>query len=75
MKRSKRSKGRNDWQDDELVRLCSADYAHAMKMASIVNRIRRVCVFCGSNLGRDPAFAAAAAELGCEIGRRGWGLV
>jgi uncharacterized protein (TIGR00730 family) len=46
-----------------------------MTTASVVNNIRRVCVFCGSNGGRDPAYAAAAAELGREIVRRGWGLV
>jgi len=32
-------------------------------------------VFCGSNVGRDPAFAVAAAELGRAIVHRGWGLV
>ena len=40
-----------------------------------VRQIRRVCVFCGSNFGEDLAYRQAAAELGNEIVRRGWGLV
>jgi uncharacterized protein (TIGR00730 family) len=34
-----------------------------------------VGLFCGSRLGADPAHAAAAEQLGREIGRRGWRLV
>ncbi len=34
-----------------------------------------LCVFCGSSLGADPAYAAAAADLGAELARRGIGLV
>jgi uncharacterized protein (TIGR00730 family) len=34
-----------------------------------------VCIFCGSNVGKDPEYSRAAAEMGREIGRRGWGLV
>ena len=30
-------------------------------------RLRSVCVFCGSSPGRDPAFAAAARELGTRL--------
>jgi len=36
---------------------------------------RRVCVFCGSAVGSDPAHAEAARELGREVARRGIGLV
>ncbi len=36
---------------------------------------RRVTVFCGSNAGTDPAYAAAARELGAELAERGIGLV
>lgn len=36
---------------------------------------RRVCVFCGSNAGTDPAFLRAASDLGTELARRGTGLV
>jgi uncharacterized protein (TIGR00730 family) len=34
-----------------------------------------VCVYCGSRDGDRPEFAAAAAAVGTEIGRRGWQLV
>ncbi len=34
-----------------------------------------VCVFCGSSLGTNPAFAAAAGRLGTGLARRGVGLV
>jgi uncharacterized protein (TIGR00730 family) len=35
----------------------------------------RICVFCGSNEGADPAFGAAAIELGAALAARGIGLV
>jgi len=35
----------------------------------------RLCVFCGSSLGADPAYARAAAQLGTRLGRRGVGLM
>lgn len=37
--------------------------------------LRRVCVYCGSGLGRDPAFVEAAETLGRDMARRGIGLV
>lgn len=37
--------------------------------------IQRLCVFCGSSIGRDPAFAVAAQALGRAIARAGIGLV
>ena len=37
--------------------------------------IRRLCVFCGSSPGGDPAYAACARELGELLTRRGIGLV
>ncbi len=36
---------------------------------------RRVCVFCGSSPGADPAYRAAAESLGAELARRGLGVV
>lgn len=36
---------------------------------------RRVGVYCGSNLGRDPAFARAAREFGALLATRGVGIV
>ncbi|HYF55198.1 MAG TPA: TIGR00730 family Rossman fold protein [Salinarimonas sp.] len=37
--------------------------------------LRSVCVYCGSGLGADPAFANAAEELGRALGGAGLGLV
>jgi uncharacterized protein (TIGR00730 family) len=37
--------------------------------------MRRVCVFCGSNRGSDPAYAAAAHAMGLALVRRGVELV
>ncbi|HET9338874.1 MAG TPA: TIGR00730 family Rossman fold protein [Casimicrobiaceae bacterium] len=38
-------------------------------------RIARVCVYCGANRGRDPAYAEAARAMGTTLARRGIGLV
>ena len=37
--------------------------------------VMRVGVYCGSNLGADPAYAEQAGLLGAELARRGIGLV
>lgn len=37
--------------------------------------MQSVCVFCGANVGRNPQFRAAAAELGQLLARRGLRLV
>ena len=37
--------------------------------------LKRICVFCGSNPGRDPRYAEAARELGTTLARNGIGLV
>lgn len=37
--------------------------------------IKRVCVFCGSNPGKDPVYSRAADALGRTLARRGMGLV
>jgi uncharacterized protein (TIGR00730 family) len=37
--------------------------------------IRSVCVFCGSNAGKEPVYARAADALGRTLARRGIGLV
>ncbi|HVM51067.1 MAG TPA: TIGR00730 family Rossman fold protein [Candidatus Acidoferrum sp.] len=44
-------------------------------MTPAVHPLRRVCVFCGSNRGGNPAYAAAAEALGRDLVRRGIGLV
>jgi len=36
---------------------------------------QRVCVYCGSSEGNDPAYRAAAGELGERLARAGIGLV
>ena len=38
-------------------------------------RPARLCVYCASNMGDDPAYAEAAAEVGRELGARGVDLV
>ena len=38
-------------------------------------KARRICVFCGSSVGANPAYLAEAKLLGKEIARRGWGLM
>lgn len=37
--------------------------------------MQRICVFCGSNRGTQPAYALAAEALGDELVKRGLGLV
>jgi uncharacterized protein (TIGR00730 family) len=39
------------------------------------DKVKRVCVFCGSSVGRDPAYAQAARALGALIGAHGLKLV
>ncbi len=36
---------------------------------------KAVCVFCGSQFGKNPVFAQAAQLLGQGMGKRGWSLV
>lgn len=40
-----------------------------------VDRVTRLCVFCGSSVGARPVYAAAARDLGGVLARRGIGLV
>jgi uncharacterized protein (TIGR00730 family) len=40
-----------------------------------VAAFQRICVYCGSSPGRDPAYADAAVRLGRALARRGIGLV
>jgi len=37
--------------------------------------MHRICVFCGSSAGNDPAFAALARSVGEALARRGIGVV
>lgn len=38
-------------------------------------KLRNICVYCGSSMGRDPAFAAGARALAAALLQRGIGLV
>ena len=40
-----------------------------------VSALRRVCVYCGANVGARPAYAEAARRLGRVLGERGLGVV
>ncbi len=40
-----------------------------------MNRLRRICVFCGSSFGARPAYKQAAEHLGRLLAERGLGLV
>ncbi|MFZ0159792.1 MAG: TIGR00730 family Rossman fold protein [Kineosporiaceae bacterium] len=40
-----------------------------------MSELRRVCVFCGSSAGTDPAHAEAAVQLGLHLAEAGLGLV
>jgi uncharacterized protein (TIGR00730 family) len=46
-----------------------------LKAASGKRRIRNVCVYCGSNVGSNPAYAAAAQTLGAVMAKERIGLV
>jgi uncharacterized protein (TIGR00730 family) len=37
--------------------------------------MKAICVYCGSNAGRDPGYAAEAAALGARLAREGMALV
>jgi uncharacterized protein (TIGR00730 family) len=40
-----------------------------------MSKLRRICVYCGSNAGNDPAHRAAAHDLGAFLAHSGIGLV
>eukprot|EP01132_Coremiostelium_polycephalum_P009308 gene9308-11409_t len=40
-----------------------------------INKIKSVCVFCGSRPGNDPVFLEYAKKLGLELSKRGYDLV
>jgi uncharacterized protein (TIGR00730 family) len=47
----------------------------AMNKIEETSQIRKICVYCGSSLGADPAFARAARAFGETLARNGVGLV
>jgi uncharacterized protein (TIGR00730 family) len=46
-----------------------------MSTPSPAARAFSLCVYCGSRVGDQPAYAEAAQALGASLGRRGWQLV
>ncbi|MBV9260588.1 MAG: TIGR00730 family Rossman fold protein, partial [Pseudolabrys sp.] len=44
-------------------------------MKDDTNKIRKICVYCGSGPGTDPAFVMAAREFGEALAKNGIGLV
>jgi uncharacterized protein (TIGR00730 family) len=46
-----------------------------MNDSTTIKKIRKICVYCGSGPGDDPAFLAAARELGESLATNGIGLV
>ena len=45
------------------------------RSAEVSGEGTRICVFCGARPGSDPAFLAAAAEIGSALAARGVGVV
>jgi uncharacterized protein (TIGR00730 family) len=46
-----------------------------MNKPEISNKIRKICVYCGSSPGTDPAFVAAARAFGEILAKNGIGLI
>ncbi|HJU30055.1 MAG TPA: TIGR00730 family Rossman fold protein [Hyphomicrobiaceae bacterium] len=49
--------------------------ASGREKRSGLRSVRNICVYCGSNVGKNPAFAAAARALGEAMAAEGIGLV
>lgn len=45
------------------------------KVDSLVTKLKRICVFCGSSVGARPAYRQAAQRLGALLAERGVGVV
>ncbi|MGH6876283.1 MAG: TIGR00730 family Rossman fold protein [Rhizomicrobium sp.] len=52
-----------------------AEPAQTARVPSQNRETRRICVFCGSSPGNNPAYAQAARGLGRAIGEKGYTLV
>ena len=48
---------------------------HAMNKIENLRKIRKICVYCGSGPGTDPAFVESARAFGAIIAKNGIGLV
>lgn len=54
---------------------CSEDEEALTPRLGSVQQIERLCVYCGSSVGADPCYLAAARELGAGLAARGIELV
>ena len=50
-------------------------HMQAMNKPEKANKIRKICVYCGSGPGTDPAYIKAAKEFGAILAKNGIGLV
>jgi len=50
-------------------------HMHAMNKIENPNKIRKICVYCGSGPGIDPAFVEGARAFGAILAKSGIGLV
>ena len=50
-------------------------HMHPMNRMENLSKIRKICVYCGSGPGNDPAFAEAARAFGAILADNGIGLV
>jgi uncharacterized protein (TIGR00730 family) len=46
-----------------------------MNRPEIMSKIRKICVYCGSGPGTDPAYVDAARTLGATLAKNGIGLI
>src|SRR5262249_3858980 len=60
---------------DAPARAPAPQRSNKKPQAASSREIRNICVYCGSNPGRDPAYAEAAQELGRRMAEAGIGLV
>ncbi len=50
-------------------------HMHLMNKSENLSKIRKICVYCGSGPGTDPAFAQAARDFGAVLAKNSIGLV
>lgn len=50
-------------------------HMQAMNERENLNKIRKICVYCGSGPGTDPAYVEAARAFGATLAKNGIGLV
>ena len=58
-----------------MHRLCGGVTLRFMPHTASASRAARLCIYCGSNAGSDPAYRAAATHMGEAMARRGIALV